>query len=164
LSRFARDCFADQGVAFVKIFVSGDMDEYQIHDLLAAGAQIDGIGIGTRYSAARHSPAIEIIYKIARYDGKDLAKTSPNKRTRPGRKSIQRIVHGDRYERDIVGPFHSGGDDLLQPFEATEPMPAIQERLRRELSALPEGVKSLRNPEAYPVQFTVQGRTIIRPY
>ncbi len=155
LSRFARDHFAEQGVAFLKVFVSGDLDEYRIHDLLAAGARIDGIGIGTRYSAARHAPALEIIYKITRYDDKDLAKTSPDKTTRPGRKSIRRIDSGGRHERDVVGPFGSYRGDLLRPFESTEPMPTIQERLRGELSALPEGVTRLRNPDVYPVQFAL---------
>jgi nicotinate phosphoribosyltransferase len=158
LSRFAREYFARQDVAFMKIFVSGDLDEYQIHDLLAAGAEMDGIGIGTRYSAARHSPAIEIVYKITRYDDKDLAKTSPNKHTRPGRKSIRRLASAGRYERDLVAPFEPGDSDLLQPFRSTESMQTIQERLRRELSALPENVKSLRNPAAYPVQFVPRGR------
>jgi nicotinate phosphoribosyltransferase len=153
LTRFARDHFANQGVAFLKIFISGDLDEYQIHDLLAAGAQIDGIGVGTRYSAARHSPAVEIIYKITRYDGRDLAKTAPNKSTRPGRKSIHRLGSAKGYERDIVGPFDPDSDDLLQPFASAEPMRAIQERLRRELFALPGHVKRLRAPDAYPVQF-----------
>lgn len=152
LTRFARDYFICQGVAFMRIFISGDMDEYRIEDLLAAGAQIDGIGIGTRYSAARHSPAIEIIYKITRYGDKDLAKTSPDKHTRPGRKSIRRIINAGRHDRDIVCPFNPDGD-LLQPFSSTEPMQTIQERLRQELAALPEAAKDLRNPATYPVQF-----------
>jgi nicotinate phosphoribosyltransferase len=153
LSRFARDHFRNQGVPFMKIFISGDMDEYQIEDLLSAGAQVDGIGIGTRYSAARYAPAIEIIYKITRYGGKDLAKTSPNKPTRPGRKTIRRIDEAGRHQQDIVGPYDSAGADLLQPFISAEPMSSIQQRLRRELAALPQNVLRLRKPEVYPVRF-----------
>ncbi len=58
-----------------------------------------------------------------------------------------------RHERDIVASLDPGVPDLLQPFQVAEPMPVIQARLHRELSALPENVKDLRNPDTYPVQF-----------
>ena len=154
LSKFARDCFRKERLDFVKIFVSGDLDEYKIHDLRQAGAEIDGIGIGTRFSAARHAPALEIIYKIAQYNGQGLAKNSPDKTTRPGRKSITRIAHAKRYERDTVGPFDPAASDLLQPITVNEPIETIRRRLMQELSALPERVKSIRHPEVYPVDFS----------
>jgi len=136
----------------MKIFVSGDLDEYRIHDLLEQGAKIDGIGIGTRYSAARHAPAIEIVYKIARYDGRDLRKTSPDKETHPGRKTITRVKN-DRYEKDLIVPFDPDAPDLLQPFTATEPIEAIQKRLTKELTALPADVAFIRKPRPYPLEF-----------
>jgi nicotinate phosphoribosyltransferase len=153
LSRLARECFERQNVPFMKVFISGDLDEYRIGDLLEAGAQIDGIGIGTRYSAARHAPAIEIIYKIIHYDDADLAKTSPDKHTRPGRKSIVRVARDGLYERDTVHPFDPNCDDLLRPFSSAEPMDVIRDRLSREMAALPNDVKALRSPDLYPVDF-----------
>jgi nicotinate phosphoribosyltransferase len=138
----------------LKIFVSGDLDEYKIHDLRQAGAEIDGIGIGTRFSAARHAPALEIVYKIAQYNGQGLAKNSPNKTTRPGRKSVTRIARAGRYEQDIVGPLNPAASDLLQPIAGNEPTGTIQRRLAQDISALPEGVKSIRDPEIYPVDFS----------
>ncbi|MHC4517701.1 MAG: nicotinate phosphoribosyltransferase [Planctomycetota bacterium] len=156
LSRFAREYFKREGLDFLKIFVSGDLDEYRIHDLLEQGAQIDGIGIGTRYGAARHAPAIEIVYKLIQYDGKGLLKTSPDKQTRPGRKTITRRKT-DRYEKDTVGPFDPNADDLLKPFTSSEPMAVIQQRLRSERAALPQGVTAIRNPETYPVEFRGYG-------
>jgi nicotinate phosphoribosyltransferase len=153
LSRFAREYFSREGLAFLKIFVSGDLDEYRIHDLLEQGAQIDGIGIGTRYSAARHTPAIEIVYKLAQYDGKGLLKTSPDKATRPGRKTITRRKK-NLYERDVVSPFDPTADDLLRPFAGAEPVATIRQRLQNELAALPPGVKAIREPETYFVEFS----------
>jgi hypothetical protein len=44
-------------------------------------------------------------------------------------------------------------DDLLMPFTSPEPMPTIQTRLQSELTNLPDGVKQLKNPQPYPVEF-----------
>ncbi|MCH8118294.1 MAG: nicotinate phosphoribosyltransferase [Planctomycetes bacterium] len=128
LSNFARRHFQEKGVSFLKIFVSGDLDEFKIDDLLKQGGQIDGFGIGTRFAVSRFAPAIEIIYKIVQYGSKGVFKSSPGKQTRPGRKTIIRIK-GKYYERDIISPLQSqpsntgsrskpavGGDDLLKPF------------------------------------------------
>jgi nicotinate phosphoribosyltransferase len=153
LTRFAREYLQREGLDFMKIFVSGDLDEYRIHDLLEQGAQINGIGIGTRYGAARHAPAIEIVYKLVQYNGKGLLKTSPDKATRPGRKTIARN-RSDVYEKDIVSPFNPDANDLLEPFTAAECMEIIQQRLQSELSALPQDVKAIRDPETYPVEFS----------
>ena len=152
LSRFARDHFKKTGVEFLKIFASGDLDEFQIAELLGAGAQIDGFGVGTRFTVSQHAPAIGIVYKIARYDDRDLHKTSPEKGTIPGRKTILRTGDG-RYEKDTIVPFEPRPDDLLKPFQSAAQMPIIQNRLKRELSALPDSVKRITNPAEYPVEF-----------
>ncbi len=152
LSKFARAYFKNEGLEFLHIFVSGDLDEFRIAELLEAGAQIDGIGLGTRFTVSQHVPAIGIVYKISQYGPRRLHKTSPEKETRPGRKSIIR-AGAERYEKDTVGPFDPGANDLLQPFGSTEPMPVIERRLAGELSRLPDPVKTLRNPASYPVEW-----------
>lgn len=160
LSQFARSHFHEQGVAFLKIFVSGDLDEFKIEDLVRQGAQIDGFGIGTNFSVSRYAPAIEIVYKIVQYGERAVFKTSPGKQTRPGRKTIIRIKD-QYYSKDIVSSLRSRrrasltGEpaDLLKPFESTEPMPAIQQRLAAELALLPDPVKAIRNPQDYPIHF-----------
>jgi len=153
LSTFARSHFARERLEFLKIFVSGDLDEFRIADLLEAGAQIDGFGVGTRFAVSRHVPAVGIVYKIAQYGERGLCKTSPEKATRPGRKTVLRIG-GRMHEKDIVKPFDPGENDLLGPFESIESMARIQERLNREIAALPRNVTSVRNPVEYPVEFT----------
>jgi nicotinate phosphoribosyltransferase len=152
LSKFARAHFKQEGLAFLNIFASGDLDEFRIAELLQAGAEIDGFGIGTRFAVSAHAPALGIVYKIVQYGNRPLRKTSPEKATFPGRKSILRV--GDPiYEKDIVQPFGPDVADLLRSFESAEPMTVIQERLVRQLSALPESVKSIRNPGPYSVEF-----------
>ncbi len=152
LSKFARERFKKEGLESLKIFASGDLDEFRIADLLAAGAEIDGFGVGTRFTVSQHAPAIGIVYKIAQYGDRPLHKTSPDKATLPGRKTVTRI--GDRvYEKDVVFPFRANADDLLRPFESAEPTPVIEQRLANELAHLPDAVKAVRNPSAYPVEF-----------
>ncbi len=163
LSNFARRHFQEKGVSFLKIFVSGDLDEFKIDDLLEQGGQIDGFGIGTRFAVSRFAPAIEIIYKIVQYGSKGVFKTSPGKQTRPGRKTIIRIK-GKYYERDNISPLQpppaTSGDDLLKTFEsissrlqAVEQIQTIQKRLATELSLLDDSIKAIRNPEKYHVEF-----------
>jgi nicotinate phosphoribosyltransferase len=151
LSKFARAYFKNEGLEFLSIFASGDLDEFRIAELLEAGAQIDGIGIGTRFTVSQYAPAIGIVYKISQYGPRRLHKTSPHKETRPGRKSILRAGTG-QYERDTIGPFNPAANDLLQSFESAEPMPVIRQRLAYELSHLPSPVKALRNPASYLVE------------
>jgi nicotinate phosphoribosyltransferase len=152
LSRFARDHFRKQNVEFLRIFASGDLDEFRITDLLAAGAQIDGLGIGTRFTVSQHAPALGIVYKIAQYGDRPLHKTSADKATLPGRKTVVRRGRL-AYEGDLVTTFESRADDLLQPFHRAEPMKNVQERLRQEIAALPAVVTATKKPAVYPVQF-----------
>jgi len=152
LSRFARDHFKQAGVEFLSIFASGDLDEFRVAEMLDAGAEIDGFGVGTRFTVSQHAPAIGIVYKIARYGDRDLHKTSTDKGTIPGRKTILRAGN-PVYEKDTIIPFESRPDDRLQPFQSAEPMPVIQDRLKKELSALPDLVKRITEPAAYPVNF-----------
>jgi nicotinate phosphoribosyltransferase len=74
----------------VPIFASGDLDEYRIAELKAAGACIDGYGIGTQLVTGA---PVNGVYKLVDIDGIPVMKESPGKTTYPGRKQIWR-----RYE------------------------------------------------------------------
>ena len=153
LSNFARKYFQEKDVSFLKIFASGDLDEFKIYDLLKAGAQIDGFGIGTRFAVSRFAPAVEIVYKIVQYSDKAVFKTSPDKQSRPGRKSITRI-RDKYYQKDVISPLKSRSEDLLKPFKSAEKIQTIQQRLAAELSSLDDSIKAIRNPAKYLVEFT----------
>lgn len=152
LSNFARKYFQENGVSFLQIFASGDLDEFKIHDLLRAGAQIDGFGIGTRFAVSRFAPAIEIVYKVVQYGDRGVFKSSPDKQIRPGRKTVARLKN-KFYEKDIVSPLKSREDNLLKSFESAEPMQTTQQRLAGELACLDDSIKAIRNPGKYPVEF-----------
>ena len=152
LSKFARKYFQEQGISFLKIFASGDLDEFKICDLIKSGAQIDGFGIGTNFAVSRSAPAVEIVYKIVQYGNKGVSKSSPDKQSRPGRKSITRIKN-KFYKKDVISAFKPQTTDLLKLFESAEQMQTMQQRLTDELSSLDDSIKQIRNPGRYAVEF-----------
>ncbi len=152
LSKFARTHFKDTGTDFLKILVSSNLDEYSIADMLNAGAQIDGIGIGTRFAVSQNAPSLNIVYKLIEYAGKDIYKTSPAKKTIPGRKTILR-QKDTFFTNDTVLPFIDRPDDLLKPFDSPQNIDSIKNRLTEQLKKLPQPVKAIRNPKIYPVIF-----------
>ena len=80
----------------VPIFASGDLDEYKITQLNAAGACIDGYGLGTQLVTGT---PVNGVYKLVEIDGIPVMKEATDKATYPGRKQIFR-----RYEQgQVVG-------------------------------------------------------------
>ena len=152
LTKFARGHFRENGVPFLKIFVSGGLDEFSIAKLLKEGAEIDGIGIGTNFAASHYAPDLDIIYKLVRYGEKDVFKKSPNKETYPGRKTVVRTKK-KYYEKDTVLPLRPSPDDILKPLQSTGGIETIRKRLSAELSNLRDSVKRISNPQRYIVEF-----------
>lgn len=151
LSQFARAWFRQTGADFLNIYASSGLDEYKIAALLDAGAEIDGFGIGTRFAVSHHAPDIDIVYKIVQYHNKPLFKTSPDKQTCPGRKTLLRKK--DRFcTEDAVVPFVETADDLLKPFDAPDTTECIKRRLQNEEQSLPPSLKRIQNPDPYPVK------------
>ncbi|MGC8711559.1 MAG: nicotinate phosphoribosyltransferase [Leptodesmis sp.] len=82
----------------VPIFASGDLDEYRIAEFKAAGAEIDGYGLGTQLVTG---VPVNGAYKLVEISGIPVMKKSTGKATYPGRKQIFRrygdgVVQGDR--------------------------------------------------------------------
>ena len=48
----------------MKIFVSGDLDEFRIAELLGKGAKIDSFGVGTKMGTSADRPYLDVIYKL----------------------------------------------------------------------------------------------------
>jgi len=152
LSKFAREHFKETGVGFLKIFISSGLDEFRIAQLIDDGAEADGFGVGTRYAVSHNAPDLDIVYKITEYAGKGLYKTSPDKHTTPGRKTILRSGH-KKYRKDTIIPYRQHPGDLLKSFKSPEPVETIQKRLSQELDNLPDAVKAIENPQSYNVEF-----------
>lgn len=158
------------GLADTKVLVSGDIDEFRIADLLAAGAPIDGFGVGGNLAVGLGTVGsgtvggvLGAVYKLAWYEGSgDPAriKLAGSKTTWPGRKLVYRI--GD-YEEDVIQLDDESapktGRALLEPAvqrgDVCAGLPLVMEIQSRALAnvrALPARYRALNDPPAYPVR------------
>ena len=78
------------------IIVSGGLDEHDVAALLASGAPIDAFGIGTRTAVSADAPSLDMVYKLVRFDGRDVLKVSPGKETWVGAKQVVRRARARR--------------------------------------------------------------------
>lgn len=178
LSREVRAILDAEDAPEVQVLASGGLDEHAIAVLLAAGAPIDGFGVGTRMDASEDAPTLEAAYKLVEYEGRPLLKLSHGKATLAGRKQVWRRsgddgrVAGDLIaaaEEPVAGAQRAGHpgtwgeavSPLLAPVmaggERLDPPEALEDLRRRclaERARLPDGVRCLRDPEPYPVQLS----------
>lgn len=92
-SREARKMFDKEGLKYVKIVVSNDVDEYIIEDIKHQKGSIDIWGIGTKLATCYDQPALGGVYKLTMMDGTPRIKLSSNveKTTIPCKKQVYRI-------------------------------------------------------------------------
>jgi nicotinate phosphoribosyltransferase len=148
----------------VRIVASGDLDEFSIAGLVAAGAPIDVFGVGTEMITSRDAPALSLVYKLVALNGEGRIKLSPGKKTYPLGKQIHRVVDGQgRFVRDHVTAADevAEGEPLLVKVviggKLAAPLPsldAIRARCARELAALPDALRALDAPASYPLSYS----------
>ena len=177
LSKAVREIFDDAGLNDVQIFASNDLDEFQIDKLLAAGAPIDGFGVGTRLATgANFNPltgeggpsALPGVYKhVERIEGEKVTFTmklseDTGKSTLPSRKQLHRLYDASgNYVKDVISLWNEDlqeGEPLLVPVilkgelvYSFPDMAAMQARAQAELTRLPKPYKRLTDAEKYPV-------------
>lgn len=156
LSRSVRHILDEGGLTDVTVFASGGLDEDELARIGAAGAPIDGFGIGTSLTTSSDVPALDCAYKLQEYAGVPRRKLSTGKATWPGRKQVWRTFDADgRVAGDVLSTEedHWPGERLLQPVmhhgRRLGPAPTlaeIRERCTRELAQLPEPARRLHAP------------------
>jgi nicotinate phosphoribosyltransferase len=99
----ARRLLDESRLQRVEIFASGGLDEDEIARLVAAGAPINGFGVGTDMGVSRDAPGLDIAYKLVEYAGRSRLKLSTGKVLLPGRKQVFRVEHGGLAEHDVLG-------------------------------------------------------------
>ena len=68
--------------------------------------------MGTKLGVSADTPYLDMVYKLARYDSRDVKKTSPGKLTLAGEKQIfRRTDQSGRYVADILGARNEMIDD-----------------------------------------------------
>lgn len=154
LASGARRMLDAAGLTEVAIVASGDLDAGAVRALVAAGAPIDGFGVGTALVTAAEDPTIAGVYKLAELDGVPVLKLSatPAKTTDPGRKQVWRGPQGD-----VVGlaDEHLPGRPLLEPMlregrrvRPPEELGVARERCRTEVAA----IRPLLGDDRWPVE------------
>lgn len=103
LSKGVRKILDENGLDYVNILASNDLNEYKITKLKKANAPIDGYGVGTEMITAKPIAAIPGVYKLVYDSDGAKIKLSSEKITYPGIKQVFRIVNPDgNYVRDIL--------------------------------------------------------------
>jgi nicotinate phosphoribosyltransferase len=178
LSIKVRNILDAHDLQYVKIFASGDLDEYAIEDLTKKGAKIDAFGVGTRMSTSCDSPYVDVAYKLSGKVERGVfvpaMKLSKGKITLPGKKQIFRKRNSDgTYLKDIIGLENenvNGWPLLVKVMEKGRMscnIPKLGEIRRvtlRNLHQLPDKYKKLTGAALYPVVLSPDLRKITNQF
>ncbi len=174
-SQYVRGQLVAADMGQVRILASGDLDEFQIVQLLEEGAEVDAFGVGTALGAGVGDPAQGIaggalggVYKEAWYVDEDAIehpklKLAGSKTTWPGRKEVYRHP---AWEEDVIQlegePAPEGYTRLLRPVMragrmvpgSLPPLSEVWELAQANLARLPERYRALIATKPYPVRFS----------
>jgi nicotinate phosphoribosyltransferase len=168
LARLARERFDAAGLGDTAVFASGGLDEYEIARILAAGAPVDGFGVGTNFATSADAPTLESVYKLVAVDGRPMAKRSTGKATLPGAKQVWRRPG---FGGDILALWDEPApapeaEPLLEEVDLTaepgdpEAVAAARERFEADWSVLPLQYRDLTNPTRYEVELSNRLRAL----
>ncbi|MDP3639963.1 MAG: nicotinate phosphoribosyltransferase, partial [Nanoarchaeota archaeon] len=90
-SQAIRALFDREGLSYVRIIASNDLNEYKIAQLREQGARIDGYGVGTEMITAKPIAALPGVYKLVEDGDGSKMKLSVNKQNFPGKKQVYRV-------------------------------------------------------------------------
>jgi nicotinate phosphoribosyltransferase len=169
LSKKVRRLLDQQGLNYVNIFASGDLDEYHLEKLLRKGARIDAFGVGTRMGTSADKPYIDVIYKLCETQNKDgkfspIMKLSEGKITLPGRKQVYRFEDQQgNYAKDVIALAEEKLEaepllvKVMENGKRTYELPSLGEvrsQAKDSLFRLTQKYKKLTNPPQYPVELS----------
>jgi nicotinate phosphoribosyltransferase len=160
-ARKVRRILDEGNLSHVHILASGNLDEYQLEQLISGGAPIDSFAVGTAMTTSADAPSLDCAYKLQEYAGRPCRKRSEGKATWPGRKQVWRRYGPDGCLASDVVSLASDpqpGVTLLQLVmekgKRLSPLSSIDESRQRaatELSRLPKPLRSLESSSPYDV-------------
>ena len=173
LSKVVRRILDEGGLHETRIILSGDLDEYRVREMLAAGVPVDVFGVGTQMGTSADSPFLGGVYKLVAEKGAPKVKLSTGKVTLPGLKQVHRFTSQGRFDHDLIALEEEpidGGDPLLQPamkdgerIGDLEPLSEIRARCSASLAALPTAMQQLTDPATpYPVEVSAPLQELAR--
>jgi nicotinate phosphoribosyltransferase len=171
-----RKILDSNNLEYVRIFASGDLDEFKVKQLLKDGATIDAFGVGTKMGTSADRPYLDVIYKLCETQTtKDsfspIMKLSKDKNTLPGRKQVYRFFNGNgNFSKDIIALSDEAADGeallvkVMENGNLTYDLPSL-EQIRNaasdNLSKLPEEYRLLTNKVDYPVELSQKLQILI---
>jgi nicotinate phosphoribosyltransferase len=177
ISKKVRKLLDEKNLRDVRIFASGDLDEFKIETLLKNGAKIDAFGVGTKMGTSADKPYVDVIYKLCETLNENggfspIMKLSKGKVTLPGRKQVYRFKDKNgNFEKDVIALADEkvNGEPLLvkvmEKGEITYDLPSLDEiraNAAENLSKLPEKYKTLTAAPEYPVDLSRNLEKLIR--
>jgi nicotinate phosphoribosyltransferase len=170
LSKKVRKILDDDGLDYVKIVASGDLNEWKIDELMNKGAKIDMFGVGTELITGRPTPALDGIYKLSDIveDGRHVPKMKLSeeavKSTLPGKKRVWRILENGTFIKDIISLdeevvenarlLHEQVVKNGKPIYYSPSLEKIKQKAAENFSHLPDKYKKLDGAPVYPVEFS----------
>ena len=172
-----RKILDDAGLADAKIMATGDLNEYKIHELVAARTPIDMFGVGTELSTSADAPSLGVVYKLVELESAESGhrytfKLSEDKATLPGAKQVFRFADHDVVGRSTeclgcTGTSSGPAEALLRPVllggKLLEPLPsaaAARHHAADSLAALPAPCHSLFESHAWRVELSSELRSL----
>jgi nicotinate phosphoribosyltransferase len=177
LSKKIRELLDKNGLNYVKIFASGDLDEYKVEKLLKEGAKIDAFGVGTKMGTSADRPYVDIIYKLSEKTNEKgkaspIMKLSKGKATLPGRKQVFRFKDEmGSFVKDVIALESEkiDGEPLLvkvmEKGKIAYDLPSLEEIRKRALEGLskfPDKYKKLKGAPRYPVELSLGLKKLIK--
>jgi len=177
LSKKVRELLDKNGLNYVKIFASGDLDEYKVEELLKEGAKIDAFGVGTKMGTSADRPYVDIIYKLSektneKGESSPVMKLSRGKATFPGKKQVLRFKDEmGSFVKDVIALESEkiDGEPLLvkvmEKGKIAYDLPSLEEIRKRALESLskfPDKYKKLKGAPCYPVKLSLGLKKLIK--
>lgn len=148
--------YLDQhGRSDVQIMLSGDLDEYELQNLLAKKVPFNAAGVGTRLATSDDAPSLGGVYKLVQIADRPVAKLSESKTTYPCPHQVYRRYKDGAFAYDHLGLVSEGSYEFVE----TEPLliPVVQSgkvihrenihnmraRARVQMSKLPEVLRTI---------------------
>jgi nicotinate phosphoribosyltransferase len=177
ISKKVRQLLDEKGLRYVRIFASGDLDEFRIAELLKEGAKIDAFGVGTKMGTSADKPYVDVIYKLCETMSESgnfspIMKLSEGKVTLPGRKQVFRFKDANgNFAKDVItlADEKVKGEPLLvkvmEKGEIIYDLPSLDEiraTAAENLSKLPARYKKLTGARAYSVKLSQNLEKLIK--
>jgi len=161
----------------VKIFASGDLDEFKIEELFNQDAKIDAFGVGTKMGTSADRPYLDMIYKLCETmvsggSFSPIMKLSKDKITLPGRKQVFRFKDtSGNFAKDVIALADEkieGEPLLVKVMEKGKliyelpSLDSIRANAAENLSKLPNEFKVLIGSPVYPVELSRNLLNLVR--